>query len=101
MAFTKAAAVKDIAEGKGKKVSINKKDIALFNIGGKFFAVDAKCTHAGGPLANGTVKDLCVECPWHHSIFDLKTGAVRQGPAMKPVAAYKVKVEKDNVLIDV
>lgn len=101
MAFTKAAATKDISDGKGKKVSINGKDIALFNVEGKFFAVDAKCTHVGGPLANGKIKDLCVECPWHHSEFDLKTGAVKHGPATKPVKTYKTKVEKDDVLVDI
>jgi len=101
MAFTKAAAVTDIADGKGKKISVNGKDIALFNVKGRFFAIDAKCTHAGGPLATGAIRDLCVDCPWHHSIFDLKTGAVKQGPATKPVTAYKTKVEKDDVLVDV
>ncbi|VVB73681.1 Sulredoxin [uncultured archaeon] len=101
MAFTKAAAKKDVPEGKGRKVSVNGKEIALFNVGGKFFATDAKCTHAGGPLANGTLKDFCVDCPWHHSIFDLRTGAVKQGPAAKPVAVYKTKMEKDDVLVDV
>ena len=101
MAFMKAAAIKDVPDGKGKKMTVSGKDIALFNVKGKFFAIDAKCTHAGAPLANGTIKDLCVDCPWHHSIFDLKTGAVKQGPATKPVTAYKTKVEKDDVLVDI
>ena len=100
MAFMKAATIKGIAEGKGKKVSVNGKDIALFNVKGNFFAIDAKCTHAGAPLANGTIKDLCVDCPWNHSVFDLKTGAVKQGPATKPVTVYKTKVEEDDVLVD-
>lgn len=101
MAFTKAASKKDVPDGRGKKVSVNGKEIALFNVDGEFFAIDAKCTHAGAPLANGAVRDLCVDCPRHHSLFDLRTGAVKQGPATKPVTAYKARVDKEDVLVDV
>ncbi len=103
MAFTKAVAVKDVPEGKGKKVSLNGKEIAILNLGGKFFALDNKCTHAGGPLSAGKLdgNGCCVECPWHGSVFDLKSGKNTAGPAKRPVAVYKTKVEGNDVLVDV
>ena len=43
--------------------------------------LEARCTHRGGPLHDGEVRNNCISCPWHDSRFDLATGAVRKGPA--------------------
>jgi nitrite reductase/ring-hydroxylating ferredoxin subunit len=53
-------------------------------------AIGARCSHLGGPLADGEVHDGCVTCPWHASVFDLLDGSVVHGPATAPQPAYEV-----------
>ncbi len=91
----------DVAPGKAKLVTVDGKKIALFNVGGHFYALDNTCTHRGGPLSEGTIEGQAVICPWHHSKFDLQTGKVLVGPATLPVTAYRVVVEGDRVKIEV
>jgi nitrite reductase/ring-hydroxylating ferredoxin subunit len=57
------------------------------------------CTHEGGPLAEGTLEGYEVECPWHGSIFDIRTGKVTRPPANEPESTYEVKVEGNDILI--
>jgi len=61
--------------------------------------LEARCTHRGGPLHEGTVADGCITCPWHASRFDLETGAVRSGPASAPQPVYEVRASDDTVSI--
>ena len=62
----------------GKRVEINGEDLAIFRLGEQVFAVDAKCSHAGGDLSAGDIEEIdgraCVSCPRHHFCFDLQTG---------------------------
>lgn len=53
---------------------IGERIVAVFRHEGNWFAIDAMCSHQGGPLAEGTVKDGCVTCPWHGWQYDLATG---------------------------
>jgi nitrite reductase/ring-hydroxylating ferredoxin subunit len=78
-------------------------DAAVFNVAGSFCATQAKCTHRGGPLNEGTLDGSTVTCPWHGSQFNVCTGAVLRGPATEPVKTYRVivegeigRVEKEN-----
>jgi len=73
--------------------------VAVFNRGGALFAIDAVCTHMGGPLEHGKVSDHQVECPLHGSEFDLVTGQVRAGPARTPVRAYRVRFESGALIL--
>jgi nitrite reductase/ring-hydroxylating ferredoxin subunit len=82
------------------KVTIGGKGIAIFNVGGTLRAVDARCTHVGGPLDQGTVEAGVVTCPLHGSQFDLATGTVRRGPAARAIATYPVRVEAGTLVID-
>jgi nitrite reductase/ring-hydroxylating ferredoxin subunit len=68
-------------------------DAAVFNVAGSFCATQAKCTHRGGPLNEGTLNGSTVTCPWHGSQFNVCTGAVLRGPATEPVKTYRVIVE--------
>ena len=68
-------------------------DAAVFNVAGSFCATQAKCTHRGGPLNEGTLDGSTVTCPWHGSQFNVCTGAVLRGPATESVKAYRVIVE--------
>lgn len=66
-------------------------DLVLVRIGTTVHALHAVCAHAGGPLAQGTVVDACIECPWHASRFRLHDGRVAQGPALYDQPAYEIR----------
>src|SRR5262249_61903034 len=74
---------------------------AVFNVDGNFCAIQARCTHRGGPLNKGRLEGSLVTCPWHGSQFDVCSGAVRRGPATEPVRVYRATVEGDVGRIDV
>jgi nitrite reductase/ring-hydroxylating ferredoxin subunit len=96
----KAPGVKAPPPGKAVRVTVENIAVAVFNVGGVLYGVDAKCTHVGGPLDQGPVSETTVTCPWHGSQFDLKTGVVVRGPAGRPVKSYRVREEPDGLTID-
>ena len=98
--FTKAAMVGDIAPGEGKAVAVGARRIALFNIDGTFYALDDTCTHRGGPLSEGMVVGAEVTCPWHGAVFDVTSGAVMRSPAPRDVARYAVRVEGEDIKVE-
>jgi nitrite reductase/ring-hydroxylating ferredoxin subunit len=101
-AFIQAAAVADVPSGWVLTVVVAAKEIALANRDGTFYALDNSCTHAGGPLGDTRLRTECIlECPWHNSAFDIRTGEVLQGPARKAVKTYPVKVEDGKVFISI
>ena len=93
----KVATKKEIAPGQAITVTVNNKQVAVFNVAGKFFAIGGECTHAGGPLSEGEVVGNTVRCPWHGALFDLTNGDALEAPAFDPVASYKVEVEGDAI----
>jgi nitrite reductase/ring-hydroxylating ferredoxin subunit len=99
--FVKAVRRSELPENNGTYVEIEGHRIALFNLNGEIYAIDNTCTHMGGPLSLGRVKDEEVECPWHGSRFDIKTGEVRMFPAKEDVATYQVRVTGDDVEVEV
>jgi len=90
----------DVPSGTGQCIEVEGRKIALFNIDGRFYAVDETCTHRGGPLSQGDVEGRQVTCPWHGARFDLETGNVLGPPAPRPVGAYRVIVEGDRVKLE-
>ncbi len=99
MALIKVAKKADISPGTGKTVVANGKEIALFNIGGNFYALSNKCVHKGGPLGEGELDNSTVTCPWHGWEYDVKTGQCLTTPVS--VETYPVKVEGEDVMADV
>lgn len=96
----KVATVQEVPPGTSKQVEIEGKSIALFNVGGTFYAIGNECTHAGASLAEGTAEGEEVECPWHGARFNLKTGAVLCPPAAVGVPAFKVAVSGSDIEIE-
>jgi nitrite reductase/ring-hydroxylating ferredoxin subunit len=96
--FVRAATVADVPPGTGRCVQVEGKEIALFNVGGTFHAIDNTCLHRGGPLAEGELDGTVVTCPWHGWQYDLTTGQNVMDDSER-VARYDVKVEGDAVLI--
>ena len=87
-------------EGRSIRVDVGGRPVAVIHVGGRLFAVDARCPHVGGPLDRGRVTDGVVQCPWHGSQFDLATGKLKRGPATSGVQAYAVRVEGSDLLIE-
>ncbi len=99
--FVTVARTEDLAAGQGKLVEVNQKRIALFNVGGHYYAIADVCPHRGGPLSEGELDGAAVVCPWHGAIFDLATGEVTRAPAAAGVATYDVRVEGEEIAIAV
>jgi len=97
--FVKVATASEIPDGQGKVVEAGGKRIALFNAGGKFYAIDNACKHRGGPLGEGELDGTVVTCPWHGWEYDITTGANMDDPNVK-LGCYAVKVEGGDVLIE-
>lgn len=97
--FKKVAKTSDILPGQIILVELEGERILLSNLESGFYAIGEVCTHAEGPLSEGTVQGQEVECPWHASFFNLKTGEVTGSPAVEPLPKYPVKVEGDDILI--
>lgn len=97
--FVKVAETEDIQVSQMMAVEVNDEKICLANVNGKYYAIGNVCTHMGGPLAEGKLEEYIVQCPWHGSRFDIRSGEVVRPPAMKPESTYEVKVENNDILI--
>jgi nitrite reductase/ring-hydroxylating ferredoxin subunit len=62
-----------------------------------FAVFDDHCPHRGGSLADGCLVDGTVQCPWHGSQFDVRTGHVVAGPAKDNIATCEVRIDGGNV----
>src|SRR5262249_30221455 len=80
-----------VADGKTLQGQVGSEAVVLARSGGEFFALGAKCTHYGGPLAEGLVLGDTVRCPWHHACFSLRTGEALRAPALNPVDCWTVE----------
>ena len=99
--FIKIGETKDIQPSQMKAVDVSGERVCVANVEGKYYAIGNVCTHVGGPLAEGKLEGFEVECPWHGSKFDVRTGKVVRPPAMREEPTYEVTVEDNNVLIKI
>ena len=74
--------------------------VALFNVDGKFYALDGICPHAGGPLGEGELRGTVVTCPWHGWQFDVTTGQHCLNARLMH-QTFAVRVEGDDILVEV
>ena len=104
----KVAEISEIPSGTLKMVNLDGKEILLTNIGGTYYAVGNRCTHAGGDLSKGSLEGTIITCPRHGSKFDVTTGKVVSGPKIlffKPKIqdepVYEVKVDGREILLKI
>jgi nitrite reductase (NADH) small subunit len=91
----------NIPPREGRTVMLGDREIAIFNVGGRFLAVDNQCPHKGGPLADGIVSGGSVVCPLHAWRVDLSTGSVERPSGTRDcVRAYPTRVENGIVMIE-
>lgn len=101
MAYVKVAKVGDVLPGEFLHLEVEDEEIVLCNVGGQFFAVADVCSHDGGPLGEGLLLGDQIECPRHGARFDVRTGEVKALPAVIPIPTFDVRVEGEDVLIEV
>jgi len=101
LGFVKVASTKDLEHGKMKGVEAGGKSLLVVNLEGKYYAIGNICTHMSCMLSDGLLKGESAQCPCHGSAFNVKTGGVLKGPAKKPEPFFQVKVEGDQILVNV
>ena len=95
------AQTSDIEEDEAMQVRIGDLVLAIYNVGGKFFATDDTCTHAFASLADGYVEDGCIECPLHGGIFEISTGKAQDIPVSVDIKTYPVRVEGTDIYVEI
>jgi 3-phenylpropionate/trans-cinnamate dioxygenase ferredoxin component len=101
MPWHKVSRVGDPEPGKVKYIEAGPEVLALCNVDGEYHAIEDVCTHDGGPLDQGELDGAEIECPRHGGRFDVCTGRATCFPAVMPVKTFPVKVEGDDILVEV
>ena len=97
--FQRVIDVAEVPDPGKTLVEVEGEMVALFHVGGQFFALDDVCTHDGGPLADGELRDHKISCPRHGAKFDIRTGAALTMPAVRATRSHEVKVEAGGVWV--
>ena len=95
--FTAILPVAELPENAPTKASLGATSLVLVHRGDVVYALKETCSHAGGPLSKGELKDDMIICPWHQSHFRLSDGAVRHGPAASRQVRYLARVNAGQV----
>ncbi len=113
--FVQVAKMSDLVDGTMKEIKVGEQEVFLARVKNKVYAADNICPHMGGKLGQGKLEGTVVTCPRHHSKFDLIDGRVIRWTdwmgikasvsklfrAPRPIITYPVKVEADNILIEI
>ena len=99
--WVKVADVGELSPGEKKQTDLDGLEVALFNIDGEYYAIEDICTHEGAPLAHGKLAGEEITCPRHGARFNIKTGAALCMPAFESVDCYPVKIEGNDILVEV
>ena len=100
--FVKVGTTQELGALKaGKLVEAAGQRIAIFNLGGKYWAIEDACPHRGGPLSEGMLAEGEVICPWHGSRFNLRTGVVLTPPAQRNVKSFPLRIVGTEVEVEV
>lgn len=99
--WVRIAYCKDIPLREGRAVRVNGREIAIFNLGDHFVALDNRCPHRGGPLADGIVSGTTIVCPLHAWKFSVETGAGVTAPSQAScVETFRTRVTHGIVLLE-
>ncbi len=99
--FFEIAPASELPNGERLFVDLGDKPIVIFNIAGQLFAIGDVCTHDDGPLGDGVIEDHNIVCPRHGGEFDVRTGQVKQMPAVVDIPAYPVQVRDGMIFVGV
>ena len=95
--------VDELPPGSSRIVDVDGRKVGVFNAGGELYAIEDRCSHDDGPLAEGEfdAERKTVECPRHGSLFDLETGRPKTLPAYLPVDTFPIRVEDGVIKLEV
>ena len=96
----RVAGTKDLQDGEMMAVLVGGKKVLLARVDGSFYATAARCPHWGGPLPEGTLHGPRLLCPLHKGTFDVRSGDLLEPPALDGIAAFRVRVDGDDVFVD-
>jgi len=99
--WVKACSIQKLGKGELFGFDHDDKKILLANLNGKIYATDKICTHAEADLSNGIITEEGITCPLHLSVFNLETGMPQNPPAEKPLRTYNVKIEQNEIYVEV
>jgi 3-phenylpropionate/trans-cinnamate dioxygenase ferredoxin component len=93
----------ELGPGEMRLVEHDGRKIGVFNCDGRLYAIEDRCSHDNGPLAEGEfdASACTVECPRHGSLFDLTTGRPKTLPAFAPVQTFPIAIEDDTIQLEV
>jgi uncharacterized membrane protein/nitrite reductase/ring-hydroxylating ferredoxin subunit len=97
--FVPVAAAMRLRDGETLLVELEGQMIVIARVHGEFCAFQEFCTHRFGPLSEGSFTDGEVQCPWHRSCFNVRTGSVVKGPAKEPIKTWPTRVEGETLLL--
>jgi 3-phenylpropionate/trans-cinnamate dioxygenase ferredoxin subunit len=104
--YVRVAGTTEVPVGKMKAVKLEGREILIANANGNYYAINNKCTHAGGNLSQGVLEGNVVTCPKHHAKFDVTSGKLVSKPKIaflrvnaKDELMYEVKVEDENIMV--
>lgn len=95
----RVAGAGEVPPGDGRVVEVAGRAVAIFNVEGRYYAIDNTCPHRGGPLGEGDLDGTLVSCPWHAWRWDVTTGANANNPAVT-LACYPLTEEGGEVFIE-
>ena len=98
MSFVRVAAASDVPPGTAHAFTIGRYDVALFNAGGRLYALENSCPHQGGPIAEGWLEDFEITCPWHGWCFDVRSGKMTLGDFAR-IARFAVDVRGSDIYV--
>lgn len=87
----------ELAPGQFKSVDVDGAQVAVFNLDGRYYAIEDVCTHDGGQLTGGSIEGAEIVCPRHGARFCIKTGAALTAPAYEATATFPVRIENGMV----
>ena len=97
--YITVATVDEIPPGERLVVEIARRWVALFNLDGQFYAIEDRCTHDDGPLAEGELRGCEISCPRHGARFDIRDGRVLSAPALVDVPTFVTRVVGEDIQI--
>jgi nitrite reductase (NADH) small subunit len=96
--FVPVGQISEFTPGKGRMVTVNGRQVALFRLGDEFFALDNMCLHRGGPICDGEIQNGVVTCPWHFWSYEIRTGTMVQDPRVG-LSKHAVRVDGEIIAV--
>jgi len=99
--WVKIGEVGELEPGEKKQIDLDGIEVALFNVDGNYYVIEDVCSHDGAPLCHGKFSGEEITCPRHGARFNVKSGAALCMPAVEAIDTYEVKIEGNDLLIEV